>query len=240
MIIVNLVLNSSLLSRYYFNQDKNYLIDKVEQIKNKYSGDISDIEFELKELSNIENIMVLVYSKSTNEPTLLSINTINFEDSRYYSQLEDYYYEKEDLIFDQFLATEMGLDDQSILIDNYRDMLTMEVIYRLNIDDFIVIEKMDLINKEHLDSLTTYQLLTALIIFLIVSMGVFYISSRFSKPIKELNSMTKEIAKFNLTSRHKIVSRDEIGELGESINKLSYTLENKILKLNEAILREKN
>lgn len=240
MIIFNLVLNSSLLSRYYFNQDKNYLIDKVEQIKNKYSGDISDIEFELKELSNIENIMVLVYSKSTNEPTLLSINTINFEDSRYYSQLEDYYYEKEDLIFDQFLATEMGLDDQSILIDNYRDMLTMEVIYRLNIDDFIVIEKMDLINKEHLDSLTTYQLLTALIIFLIVSMGVFYISSRFSKPIKELNSMTKEIAKFNLTSRHKIVSRDEIGELGESINKLSYTLENKILKLNEAILREKN
>lgn len=62
----------------------------------------------------------------------------------------------------------------------------------------------------------------------------FLFSRRFTKPIIELNSVAKGMAKLDFSKKYKIQSKDEIGELGETINYLSDQLDITISELNEA------
>ena len=58
---------------------------------------------------------------------------------------------------------------------------------------------------------------------------VLYLSKKFTKPIIELNELTRKISNLDFTSKIDIKTNDEIEMLGNSINKLSSDIE-KIIK----------
>lgn len=75
-------------------------------------------------------------------------------------------------------------------------------------------------------------------IIAIFSLGVscilaFLIAKSFTKPIKELNAIAKNISELDFSKTYIIQTEDELGMLGKSINTLSKSLENKIQELSD-------
>ncbi len=59
----------------------------------------------------------------------------------------------------------------------------------------------------------------------ITGLWTLVISDKFTKPIKEINKITKQMAKLDFTESLSIKSKDELGELSDSINHLSNSLD---------------
>ena len=78
------------------------------------------------------------------------------------------------------------------------------------------------------------------IVILLVSVVVICIFTIFlTKPIASLNKITKKITSGNFSERVNIKSKDEIGELARSFNKMADEVENKINELNLQV-KQKN
>ena len=69
---------------------------------------------------------------------------------------------------------------------------------------------------------------------------VLIISNIFSRPIIEMNRVARRMANMDFSAKVEIKSRDEIGELGESMNNLSSTLELSIKDLKNANIELSN
>ncbi len=69
---------------------------------------------------------------------------------------------------------------------------------------------------------------------IIVMSAIFYILvSRFTKPLVEINDVTKDMAALNFRRKCADYGKDEIGELGKSINTLSTTLDTTLMDLKD-------
>lgn len=64
--------------------------------------------------------------------------------------------------------------------------------------------------------------------------AVFIISRKFTKPILELSQIAKRISDLDFEVTYDVKSKDEIGELGQSINSLSDKLEKTVTELKQA------
>ena len=83
-----------------------------------------------------------------------------------------------------------------------------------------------------------------LLIFLIVILAcslvfAYFFASGISKPIINLNQISKEMGNLNFAEKYKGRRRDEIGQLGETLNHISDELEGAILKLQEELNKER-
>lgn len=66
------------------------------------------------------------------------------------------------------------------------------------------------------------------------------ISGKFTKPIKEMNDITGRMSRLDFSKTLRIHTKDELGELSQSINELSYALGEAIGKLSQDIDRERH
>ena len=66
------------------------------------------------------------------------------------------------------------------------------------------------------------------------SLAMLIISKKFTQPILELSGIAKKMSDLDFEVKYKVKSKDEIGELGNSINTLSDKLESTILELKQA------
>ena len=81
-----------------------------------------------------------------------------------------------------------------------------------------------------------------ILICILMSLLVYTFVARFSKPLEDMNDVTKDMASLNFDRKCKTYGRDEIGELADSINLLSDTLDTTLenLKSTNARLEEDN
>lgn len=86
--------------------------------------------------------------------------------------------------------------------------------------------------SESADVSNRFTAIVALITILITALWAFYISGRFTKPIKQINNTAKKMAALDFSQTLTIHGEDEIGELSESINYLSFRLSEAIGELN--------
>lgn len=108
--------------------------------------------------------------------------------------------------------------------------------------------------KDEADDLNTYYILTVTIQsiqdsvgvfnsftiivavgFMIVSAFIVYFASyKFTNPILQITQVTKNLANLDFSQKVDVFSNDELGILGDSINKMSFQLEKSIRELQEA------
>lgn len=81
-----------------------------------------------------------------------------------------------------------------------------------------------------------YMILAALIFGLI---GAYFISRNITKPLVELNNIAMEMGKLNFSYHYKDTRKDEIGQLGNTLNSMSSTLQETIHQLKEELEKEK-
>ena len=73
-----------------------------------------------------------------------------------------------------------------------------------------------------------------ILVALIVSVGVFFATKSFIRPVEELSGIAKRMSNLDFNIKYTVESNDEIGELGHSINLLSEKLEDTISDLKSA------
>lgn len=81
-------------------------------------------------------------------------------------------------------------------------------------------------------SLMLTSILVILVSFIIGSILLIYLISRFMRPLKELEVAAGEVSKGDLTKEVKIYSNDEIGRVGQSFNEMIKNLKNITGKIN--------
>lgn len=74
---------------------------------------------------------------------------------------------------------------------------------------------------------------SSIVLIVLVCAVFLLISTGFTKPIEEINNVTKDMAALNFERKCEDYGADEIGELGRSINTLSDTLDSTLLDLKD-------
>lgn len=87
--------------------------------------------------------------------------------------------------------------------------------------------------KDNIRLSNNFILIIGLIVFFLSMIFAFIISNNFTKPIREMNDATKRMKNLDFSTSCNIISNDEIGQLGESINKMAIELSNTINSLND-------
>ncbi len=85
----------------------------------------------------------------------------------------------------------------------------------------------------HANSAIVFVTLTAFVAFVLISIVVYIFVRRFTRPLIEMNEITRNMSHFDFSHRCPPYAVNEIGELGQSINTLSANLDSAMRDLQE-------
>jgi len=101
-------------------------------------------------------------------------------------------------------------------------------------DLYIIIETPLSAIKESIALSNRFLLMTSFVAIILAAFIIFFVANRFTKPILQINKITTAMSGLDFSQKIQIESRDELGQLGESINELSSHLERSINELKAA------
>lgn len=235
-VLALLLANSQLLPYYYEYTERNSLSKSIGEVKelNQSDTDYSD------QVSNIErkyNVSLEIYTTSgrliypswAELPSSIQSVSDFFEYFSNYQRNVDVIEEKAEngVVFQiqqdvntgtQYLSCVSSLDNAQ-LVEAFTPRSTIEI------------------NASIADSLV-WKLATVVLIFAFVS--VFWYSRKITNPIIDMNRVTKQMVNMDFSRKCTVTRKDELGELGKSINHLSDTLDHTLQDLKEKNERLKN
>lgn len=155
-------------------------------------------------------------------------------------QLDSYYYKKQ-LSAEEIEEIKNSLADREPIFktfsfDDYRGtVLVLFMAYKT--DRYLeIVTPLSLI-QEGLEVSVNYHLQIIILAFIIGSSMAFIFSKAMVSPILELKEITQKISKLDFGRKFEENRTDEIGELGEAINKMGETLEKNIDEINRVNLK---
>lgn len=235
---LTILANSLLLEPYYIYNQKKWLIevyDIIDQISNDEYEEHS-LDFMLIQNDQRVDIIIrdadnaLIYEANANPPNHLGNTPYpklpNLEKRFGSYQLPSSY----DVYLEEPIdenTTFLGFNDTTINVKHLALVGSLENGYNieLKIPRTIIDTNIALYNK--------FALIIGGIIFVIAMFIAYLISNNFTKPIIQMNKTTKKIKNLDFNSKCNVKSKDEIGQLAQSINELSSELSYNIQNLND-------
>lgn len=256
------VMNKGFLANYYqYNKVKN-LGDTYRDIQTVYkiaekgiqnatseaqlTDVIEDKNLSLERLESNRNINIYVIDKYME---LTYFNRIGIQTSLDYPEQLNYDDQKRELVNDNIAVYLTGIKDKDSSIKRLSksDKFSIFKVYdqRLQTNNLELCGKLD---KGYIVYLRTnfesmqesvsiankflgYIGLIGILLGIIVTL---FVSNSITKPIKQLSGIAKKMAELQFGVKYQITTKDEIGELGYSINTLSEKLEETITELKNA------
>lgn len=105
--------------------------------------------------------------------------------------------------------------------------------------DFIILSKPMKGIRESAEISVQFYMLAGIFIIIIGSFAMFSFAKKISKPIVKMSGVAEDISNLNFENKVHVSSKDEIGELGQSINTISEKLKVSIEGLREDIEHQK-
>lgn len=228
-ILLCLILNSTLLERYYINNKENALVKAYNSINKASSeGDITSDEYdiELRKICEKYNIHVLV-ADGESETIKASMNDPEIAITQ---------------LFDNIFR---GVDEEHLLLntDNYKMQMITD--YRTQTG---YIEMWGVLDNGYLfllrsalegiqESVTIsnhFLTYVGCIAIFVSALLVIWLSKRITKPILELADISERMKHLDFEAKYTGNDKTEISVLGNNINELSETLETTISELKTA------
>jgi two-component system sensor histidine kinase VanS len=229
------ILNNLYLQQYYIKNKKNILTENAKNLISMYTGDPNDIQDELDRTANIigGNIDIrdkdgkFVYKSSRRQPN--EKNIIDNMDNKFKPNMmppldSDVQNDKINEYSEGEYTFETRRDVQLKI-----DFLTL--VTKLSNGDILAIRVPLVSISESVDIANRFILIIGAVIIVLGSIWAFWFSKKFTKPILELNNIAQNMAKFDFSKKCRINGRDEIGQLGQSVNYLSGELNGAITEL---------
>ncbi len=228
-ILLCLILNSTLLEKYYVNNKQNALVKAYYSINQASSeGDITSDEYdiELRKICEKYNILVVV-ADSESETIKASMN------------------DPETAINHLFDNIFRGVNEEQLLLsaDNYKIQIVTD--YRTQTE---YLEMWGILDNGYLFLLRSalegiqesvkisnhFLAYVGCIAILVSALLVIWLSNRITKPILELANISERMKHLDFEAKYTGTEKTEISVLGNNINELSETLETTISELKTA------
>lgn len=227
IIIFLIIVNNFALENFYLYNKQNTLKAVYETINNYYENpnQDKDIESELEKLSVKNNFDILVKDNKG-----INVYTTNKNFSSVIGNIND--------ILDKF-NTNNGKELESndkFVIKKQQDLKNglsyIMLSGKLDNGYFLYIRIPVTSIQDSVKISNNFLLLMAGFTILIASIMVSIVSRKFTEPILELNNIAKKMSNLDFSQKYKITNaKDEINDLGKSINTMSDKLEKTIKQL---------
>lgn len=229
-VALSFFLNSEYLGKYYIAQKRATLVESKDLIEGLYKGDPEAISLELDNLERNKGLNISFLSSDFEVKYNSSIRTFRplFE-----HRPPDGPPLKETAGYD---IQTMEKGHYAIIINRDPRLKTdfLVLVSRLNNNDILMLSSPLAAINESTAIANRFFLFTGLITIFLGGGAIFWYAKRFTKPILELNDIAQRMSKLDFSKKYPIQSQDEIGQLGGSINSLSYQLDKAISELTEA------
>ncbi len=240
------LLNSLVLEKYYISIKEDTLIQAYYSINQSYNNNVEDMNLEFEKIDKNKNVNIVV--RTENQENIYDSNGANRIANMNPPPPEVKPKREKDNRFDGMAKDIFNMETREVLEDN--DKYLIEKLYdaRLNSSHIILTSQLDngyyLFLRTPLESISEsvkisnqFLVLSGVIVGIISSILMIFISKNITKPILELSNIARNMAEFDFSKKYNVKSNDEIGILGESINTLSNQLEYKISELKSMNLK---
>lgn len=230
LVSVILLLNSTMLESFYLYRKEKIIIDLYSSINELYiSGDVNiqTLASRLEKLEANRNIDLVI--KNKNGSTI-------YVTSKDYSS-DRIFFNRDITLNNSYIQQKLNTTPYYFVEKYYDNFLSSDflmLIGKLDDKGYIFLRSPVESIREGISIANTFLISTTIIILFFSSILAFFISRKFTKPIYELNTITKKMSNLDFSTKYEVKSDDEIGMLGNSINILSENLETKIQQLKEA------
>ncbi|MCX7746780.1 MAG: cell wall metabolism sensor histidine kinase WalK [Clostridia bacterium] len=232
-VVISLLLNNLLMEKYYLYNKENTLLESYKTINKLYNSDDDVLFLEMEKLENSKGVYIIILDKNFNTLFNTRQKGMNFKSVVPRRNMDNQRMIESLLREKDLLMNKNG----PIVVKRWDSRLNANFINLfavLNREDFIILSTPVAAIQESVQIANQFFLLTGLLTILIGGLLIFFITTRFTKPILLLNDIAKRMATLDFSQRYPVKTRDEIGHLGESINSLSEQLQKSIAELKEA------
>ena len=225
IILFLIIVNNFALEKFYLYKKQNTLKSVYESLNDYYKtpGHDNDLQTELEKLSIKNNFDILI--KDNNGINLYTTNK-NF--STVIGSIND--------ILDKVQSGKELESNDNFTIKKQRDskngLSYMMLSGKLENGYFLYIRIPLNSIQDSVSISNNFLLMMAGFTILIASIMVTIVSKKFTEPILELNNIAKKMSNLDFSQKYKVTNaRDEINDLGRSINTMSDKLERTIKQL---------
>ena len=225
IILFLIIVNNFALEKFYLYKKQNTLKSVYESLNDYYKtpGQDNDLQTELEKLSIKNNFDILI--KDNNGINLYTTNK-NF--STVIGSIND--------ILDKLQSGKELESNDNFTIKKQRDskngLSYMMLSGKLENGYFLYIRIPLNSIQDSVSISNNFLLMMAGFTILIASIMVTIVSKKFTEPILELNNIAKKMSNLDFSQKYKVTNaRDEINDLGRSINTMSDKLERTIKQL---------
>ena len=231
LILSGILLNSLFLEHYYIYKNKAILINTSQTIKDQYISN-SNIENSYDSIDTISlsyGIDTLIvdenYNIEYNSFDLKRMHMKKFIDKPTYQAISNF---------------KNGLSQNTVLYVRENESKN-KLVCVTNIDNskYLILTKNVKTIEDSVQIANEFYLIAGLIVFSAGSLFILFFSKKITKPIVEMSNVAENISNLEFDKIVHVNSQDEIGALGESINKISYKLNKSINELKRDVDRRK-
>ncbi|MFA9423533.1 MAG: ATP-binding protein [Sedimentibacter sp.] len=245
LVVLMLLANSLLLESFYTYKQKNKLVDYYDTINSIDSSDYDDNLIDFLSIESSSNVDILVMS-STGD--MLYASNVFLNDKRLLDELMGLM-DINKISFNQAEEPPLNVHPnpkieitKSEIIDDKTSFVWASdpMLFNTNLLLFGTLDNGNIIElrlpleaiKTNIKVSNDFLLIIGSIVFVLSMIFAYVVSNYFTKPIREMNVVTKRMKNMNFDSSCAILSKDEIGQLAESINEMSIELSSTIESLN--------
>jgi two-component system, OmpR family, sensor histidine kinase VanS len=227
--LLSIALNLIFLESYYVYRNKAIFLAAGERIAARYAQDPGGIADLLTETDRMEGVSSIIADSSR---TIRYSSFINVQGKQKLpSELDKIVRENERSLWAGYVYTIAQTPDYNIREITYISALGSGDVLILRKPVTWIIESAGMANE--------FVIYTGLAIIALGGIGIYLLAKRITRPIIRMNETAKGIAKLDFDSRVDVRSRDEIGELGGSINQIADKLSVSLEGLRQDVERRK-
>lgn len=232
LVLSGMLLNSIFLESYYIYKNKGVLISESEKIKDEYINS-KGTNFEYADIiQNVEGINAIIVNKDFNIQYNSLWKKSSDEEKSLSRQLRKDILDNEKKLLKKYVY----------YIDEKENAQNTRLVFvsKINDEDYIILIKSVKSIHQSVVIANEFYIIAGLIVIIIGSIFILIFSSKITKPIVQMSNVAENISNLEFDKVINVMSEDEIGRLGNSINKISHKLNSSINELKQDVESKKD
>jgi len=233
-VVMSIFLNNAFMEKYYILKKENYLKDTFKVLNTMYN-EKGDVELEFEKLERMRGVHVVVADKSYSIVyDSMNSSRDNMNRNMKPPASENSNENNENFIksrADKLIKTNVILENR---IDRRLKTSFISLTGKADNGNYILLTLPVASIQDSAKVANRFFLIVGVFTLLMGFTLLYFITKKLTNPIVELNHIAQKMSSLDFSQRYMGKSKDEIGELGGSINTLSEKLEITINELVEA------
>jgi signal transduction histidine kinase len=231
LVLFSIFLNAMFLEKFYIYKNRDVFIDAEKSIEGEYISDQGDISNFINLFDRAVGISCVIADSKGNVKYSSSPVKPEEEALRLPSEISKLIQDNESSLVNSYIygVTEKPNDQAAKLT----------FIMELYNSDLIILRKPLSGISESVSIANQFYIFSGLLMIVLGGIFIYILTNKITKPIIDMSSVAESISKLDFTKRVAYSSTDEIGKLGDSINRMSDKLNVSLNSLKKDVERRK-